>query len=428
MINQPPDRAAAEILYLSSAPSPSEFNRIRRRLKPDAQEVTYGMAAASFRFHNLILQGLAAGPAHIESLVGRPVSPRFHAGRFWKRSEETQDNGVHVVSPAFVNRPLVKQLGLAAAIMHETVRWRWRTRGTDSRTFFVDCSYVSALPGALLALSGTSVNRIGIFADLYSYMADVADASNRRLTMVHRICRRITWRCINSLDGFVVLTEALNGKINAAGKPHIVMEGIADSQRAMAPVLLENRDEQPTVLYAGALRKEYGLEALVKGFRAYNDSDARLVIYGQGDYAGEIRRHASEDSRIDFRGSVDVEQVIAAEERAWLLVNPRPADQEFTKFSFPSKNMEYLASGTAVLTTRLPGMPPEYYDYVLTIDGSSADHITEALSRSLGLGLLSLHKRGAEGRRFVLDKKNNLYQAGRMRQLALDVERHQSGG
>jgi glycosyltransferase involved in cell wall biosynthesis len=110
--------------------------------------------------------------------------------------------------------------------------------------------------------------------------------------------------------------------------------------------------------------------------------------------------------------------VLRAEEKAWLLVNPRPADAEFTKYSFPSKNMEYLASGTPVLTTRLPGMPDEYYDHVLTIDGSSAEDVTTGLRDALALGPDELHRRGVRGKEFVLDQKNNVVQSRRIIEFA----------
>ena len=60
-------------------------------------------------------------------------------------------------------------------------------------------------------------------------------------------------------------------------------------------------------------------------------------------------------------------QGVAEELKATLLVNPRPTTEEFTIYSFPSKNMEYMASGTPLLTTKLPGMPEEYHQYVLAI-------------------------------------------------------------
>ncbi len=110
--------------------------------------------------------------------------------------------------------------------------------------------------------------------------------------------------------------------------------------------------------------------------------------------------------------------VIEAERRAWLLVNPRPAEEEFTKYSFPSKTMEYLASGTAVLTTRLPGMPAEYLDHVLTIDEPGPSGVAEGLAKALAEGLDGLEQRGERGRAFVLEHKNNAHQAGRILDLA----------
>ena len=45
--------------------------------------------------------------------------------------------------------------------------------------------------------------------------------------------------------------------------------------------------------------------------------------------------------------------------------------------------MEYMASGTPVLTTRLPGMPAEYYPYVEFIDEETPEGIARALKRVL---------------------------------------------
>ena len=72
------------------------------------------------------------------------------------------------------------------------------------------------------------------------------------------------------------------------------------------------------------------------------------------------------------------EEVVSAELEASLLINPRPTHEEFTKYSFPSKNMEYMASGTPVLTTKLPGMPADYYPYVFLVNDESAEGMAKA--------------------------------------------------
>jgi hypothetical protein len=120
---------------------------------------------------------------------------------------------------------------------------------------------------------------------------------------------------------------------------------------------------------------------------------------------------------------VPTAEVVAAERSAWLLVNPRPAEQEFTKYSFPSKNMEYLVSGTAVLTTRLPGMPADYLEHVLTIDEPGPDGISRGLDKALAEGRDGLLRRGEGGRAFVLEHKNNVRQASRILSLSRKAAR-----
>jgi glycosyltransferase involved in cell wall biosynthesis len=257
-----------------------------------------------------------------------------------------------------------------------------------------------------------------MFADLYSYMADVHDASQRRVGVVHSAARRAVALSLSLLDAYVVLTPQMGDIINRDGKPCLVMEGLVDAEDSLLESAAPEKSPHPTVLYAGALRKQYGLETLVRGFQAWDEPEAELVIYGQGDYAAELTAIAEVDPRISCHGPVPLAEVVEAERRAWLLVNPRPADEEFTQYSFPSKNMEYLASGSAVLTTRLPGMPEEYLDYVLTVDAPGSEGMTEALSKAFAEGLNGLTRRGERGRVFVLEHKNNVRQAGRIIELA----------
>ena len=103
-------------------------------------------------------------------------------------------------------------------------------------------------------------------------------------------------------------------------------------------------------------------------------------------------------------------QVVEKEMGATLLVNPRPTVEEFVQYSFPSKNMEYMASGTPLLTTRLPGMPKEYYPYVYLLEKESAQGIADALRKILSNSDEALHRKGAEARDFILGTRNNVAQ------------------
>ena len=107
-------------------------------------------------------------------------------------------------------------------------------------------------------------------------------------------------------------------------------------------------------------------------------------------------------------------QVVEKEMSATLLVNPRPTNEEYVKYSFPSKTMEYMASGTPVLTTALPGMPKEYYPHVFLIHEETPAGIAQALKDTLSRTDADLFRFGCKARAFVLKERNNIVQAGKI--------------
>ena len=85
----------------------------------------------------------------------------------------------------------------------------------------------------------------------------------------------------------------------------------------------------------------------------------------------------------------------------------------------PSSAPQVRASQeTAVLTTRLPGMPSEYLEHVLTIDEPGPAGVSQGLAKALAEGRDGLLRRGERGRAFVLEHKNNVHQASRILGLA----------
>ena len=77
--------------------------------------------------------------------------------------------------------------------------------------------------------------------------------------------------------------------------------------------------------------------------------------------------------------SVAYEWVLKAD----VVVNPRQNNEEYTKYSFPSKNLEYLASGNATICYMLDGMKPIYKNFVNFPSDDSIEALTEAIENAL---------------------------------------------
>lgn len=170
-------------------------------------------------------------------------------------------------------------------------------------------------------------------------------------------------------------------------------------------------------MYAGLLDARYGVKAMVDGFVLANVPDSELHIYGNGPYVDELQKVTQEHPNVIYHGIAMNDEVVRAETEADLLINPRPTYEEFTKYSFPSKNMEYMASGTPVLTTNLPGMPEEYKQYVYLIEDESAEGIAQVMRRVLSLDLKKRKEMGRKAQCFVLKKKNNIEQSKKVLQM-----------
>lgn len=213
-------------------------------------------------------------------------------------------------------------------------------------------------------------------------------------------------------NGLVLLTEAMMDFVSKPVK-HIVMEGIVDVD-TMSKSNVVLKIDKKVILYTGTLRKIFGVMNLVEAFKMVKDEDAELWICGSGDSKEAIEEAARIDSRIRFWGLVDSNTALEMQHKATILVNPRTSEGEYTKYSFPSKTMEYLLAGRSVIINHLPGIPKEYYDYVYTPKDESIEAFAECISNVLNIDEEEREKRAKAGRDFVIERKNSKIQMQRV--------------
>ena len=349
-------------------------------------------AFQSQKYHRLLIEGLGA-QAKVDVVANPPVNRSVLAERFLRLPREEEGNVCYRYIPAIRN-PILKAAWVGMGTFFRTL-----SLGNRDSAVIVDClNRVTALSAMLAArLSGKQC--IGIVTDL----PDMLGGSKFSKGLANFVIRHCT--------GYILLTEAMNDYLNKKGKPYVILEGHSDIAMADRVPAMEKKTSPRVVFYAGGVSRQYGLANLVDGFRMANPENARLHIYGPGDYVKELETIAAEDSRIFYGGMLLNTEIVEKEQEATLLVNPRPTDEEYVKYSFPSKTMEYMASGTPVLTTVLPGMPKEYHPYVYLLEEETSDGIAKMLTEVLYNSDETLFRKGNEARRFVLEQKNNVIQA-----------------
>jgi glycosyltransferase involved in cell wall biosynthesis len=217
------------------------------------------------------------------------------------------------------------------------------------------------------------------------------------------------------VSGYVFLTEEMNKKSNLNNKPFMIMEGLADVlQRANKTKTESEHENKKILLYSGGLFAIDGIIELLYAFSNLQDDELEFHIYGNGNLVEDIINFTRFDKRIKYFGYIQNSKLVKYQSSATLLVNPRFTNHEYTKFSFPSKIIEYMTSGVPTVTTKIAGIPEEYFQYLYAFNEETIDGFNSTLKTILSKPKLELLNFGMVAKEFILKEKNNKIQAVRL--------------
>lgn len=244
-----------------------------------------------------------------------------------------------------------------------------------------------------------------IIPDLPEYM-NLSETGNKVFNYIKNINIKNLYNNIKGIDSFVVLTKQMYPRLGVE-TPFVVVEGIASDNVIEEVCEKKKEDAVRKIVYTGTLGKKYGICDLVDAFSNIKGEDIQLIICGAGDASEYIKEKAKNDHRIKFLGIVENKVAKKIQKESYILVNPRSDKEEYTKYSFPSKTMEYMLAGRAIVMNKLGGIPDEYNEFIYYVE----NNLQMTLEYVLSLPEEIVKERGRKAQEFVIKKKNKYAQA-----------------
>lgn len=239
------------------------------------------------------------------------------------------------------------------------------------------------------------------------------------------LLNKFTMKLASAFDNYVLLTDSMKDYFKKDIN-YIVMEGILDIGNVETTDYRYIEDyggNSPSIiLYTGTLRQIFGVMNLLEAFEIGKFTNTELWICGSGEAENDVRKCAQRNSRIKYLGLLNINEVRELQKRATILVNPRTSMGEYTKYSFPSKTLEYLLTGKAVVMNKLPGIPEEYFNYVFCPKDETVHSLVDTLTEILAMNRKVLYKQACQGRDFILKSKNSVVQTRRILDLMRNSE------
>ena len=240
-----------------------------------------------------------------------------------------------------------------------------------------------------------------IAPDLPQFMSE---SKNPIYKILKTLDIKIIHKYLPSIDYFVVLSDFMYSPLKIGIRPWTRIEGIFSSKT------ISNINSQEinakTILYTGTLDYRLGIMNLLKAFMEINDEEFKLWICGAGNASFDIINASKNDHRIIFFGILPLDEILELQKKATVLVNPRSSEGEFTKYSFPSKTLEYMASGTPCIMHRLPSVPKEYNDFIFFTDRDDYTGLKEKIIEVCSMKQTDLNDFGQKASQFIFENKN----------------------
>jgi glycosyltransferase involved in cell wall biosynthesis len=130
-----------------------------------------------------------------------------------------------------------------------------------------------------------------------------------------------------------------------------------------------------------------------------------LRIAGGGPLEGKVREAAASDSRIEYLGFIPLTDVLQLYKSSDVLVNVRITKDMNTRYFYPGKMMEYLASGTPVITTCTGHTEEEFGDFVYLLRDETPRGLATLIERVAGADPEERKRLGLVARKYMSTHK-----------------------
>ncbi len=337
----------------------------------------------------------------------------------WKHCEKASD----VIMP-FINLLILKHVTRFVSALFLVLRWLIKYRNVENKHILIYAIHSPFMLAAILASLMFNVKITQIVPDLPEHMGNYEKAG-----FVRKISKKadifLTKRLLRRMNGLVVLTKQIAEFVGDPKMPFIVMEGSVSLDELPSHVEsqeMTSSSQDFVIMYAGGLNADYGIQLLLDAFKLIHNERYKLWFCGKGEMESALRDIAKKDKRIVYWGFLPNKDILMLETKATVLINPRPSNKTFTKYSFPSKILEYMCSGRPVIATNLPGIPFEYHKYLYVLEDETPHGLAKFIEHISSKSPQELADFGRASQDFVRNEKNYVKQGKRIYDFITSLE------
>jgi hypothetical protein len=159
------------------------------------------------------------------------------------------------------------------------------------------------------------------------------------------------------------------------------------------------------IFYSGGIDDLNNVRFLIKVFLASNLIKYNLIIAGKGNLLERLKKEYNQKN-IVFLGEIDYKETKNLMKRATLLISLRKNNHEVTRYSFPFKIMDYISSGTPLVSSFIDSFDSEIIQKIPIISIESEEVASKSLINIVENKLQFLKAEAIKNRDYFYQKYN----------------------
>ena len=319
---------------------------------------------------------IICGPVFNEDVERKLVDASPAAGKFLNNMiDAIENNSVEVIKAVYLTYPVIDK-------QYESIANQYQ--GNDFITFKSKMIIKSVLDYQKRVLSlvkpGTGVIFYNISYPYFSLCKKIEKLGGKCLLLLadhtnsndetkisKKIIARLSEKEFKNFRRVVSLSDVPNVKFHNGIKKLVVHGGIKNSDYTKFDP--PEKKSNIIVTYAGLLSNVTGVDNFLKAIAICQLKNVEFHISGKGDLEEAIEKASLQDNRIKYLGFMTQDKYLLELKKANIMINPRNMDLEQNSNNFPSKVLEYLATGRLIISTRFSGYK-DFEKNIIFYDGS----------------------------------------------------------
>ncbi|WP_024615532.1 glycosyltransferase [Clostridium sp. Ade.TY] len=215
----------------------------------------------------------------------------------------------------------------------------------------------------------------------YLILADYTESIEYN-NIIKKIYAKLMLTSMKKFDEIICLSSKMASRMKKEGKNTIVIEGginINEFENIVLPVPVSN--ESIILLYSGLLSQVTGVDRLLNAIKKNDMSNIEFWFTGKGELQQLVEEYEKKDKRIKYLGFIERDEYLNLLNKSHILINPRNMDMPQNKNNFPSKIMEYIASGRVIISTKFPGY--EKFKDNIIFSGNSENELSITINYAI---------------------------------------------